>query len=48
MKIRDEISTNTNTEPRHVNAQETVTEDFVPPQTGEVSGTSQKKKKNLK
>ncbi|KAF9405658.1 hypothetical protein HW555_013706, partial [Spodoptera exigua] len=41
----DEISTNTNTQPRNANAQETVTENFIPPQTEEVSGTSQMKKK---
>lgn len=41
----DEISTNTNTQPRNANAQETVTENFIPSQTEEVSGTSQMKKK---
>lgn len=41
----DEISTNTNTQPRNANAQVTVTENFIPPQTEEVSGTSQMKKK---
>ncbi|XP_050676123.1 uncharacterized protein LOC126973049 [Leptidea sinapis] len=43
----DEISTNTNTQPRNANAQETVTENFVPPQT-EVSGTMNKKQQSPK